>query len=297
MAPSASRSPDYGSELPPLASLPDPPTVRSFGISDPGQVRTNNEDRFLVAELARTLWVNQTNVPQSQTQHGRHRAHVLLVADGMGGHQAGEVASSLTVASIEEYVLHLLQRFSNLQGNDEAMVLRDFQEAVRRTDAQIAADAAQHPDHHGMGTTLTLALSSGWLLFVVHAGDSRCYLFRGGELCQVTRDHTWVGEMARHGLIKPENMKSHQFRHVITNYLGGKEEVWADIHKVVLQPGDVILLCSDGLTDMLEDSDLTAILTADAEPEAACTRLVQRANERGGKDNVTAVVASFHAAQ
>src|SRR5262249_49912947 len=160
------------------------------------KVRSSNEDRFLIAELARTLWVRQTNLPQPQTHHGRNRGHILLVADGMGGHQAGEVASAVTVASIEAFVLHLLKRFSNLRATDEQAVLTDLQEALRQADARIFEETAQRPEWKGMGTTLTMALASGWKLFVIHAGDSRCYLYRGGKLRQLTNDHTMAEELA-----------------------------------------------------------------------------------------------------
>jgi protein phosphatase len=155
------------------------PRIRTFGLTDRGQVRPSNEDHFLIAELARTLWVHQTSLPQQDIQHGRNRGHILLVADGMGGHAAGEVASALSVASIEAFVLHLLKRFSNLQATDEQAVLKDFQAALKQADARLAEEVAHHPEFAGMGTTLTLAFASGWRLFVVHAGDSRCSLLHG----------------------------------------------------------------------------------------------------------------------
>jgi PPM family protein phosphatase len=138
-----------------------------------GGAGVQEEDRFLIAELARTLWVKQTGLPQAPTQYGRNRVHIFLVADGMGGHQAGEVASALTVATIEAFVPHLLKRFSNLRATDEETVLTDFQAALRQADARLAEESAHHPEFSGMGTTLTMALVSGWKLFVFHADDSR----------------------------------------------------------------------------------------------------------------------------
>src|SRR6516162_7537225 len=154
-----------------LPVLP-PVAVHAHGLTDRGQTRPSNEDHFLIAELTRTLWVRQTSLPQQPTHHGRNRGHVFLVADGMGGHQAGEVASALTVATIEAFILHLLKRFSNLHVADEAGVLKDFQAAFSQAEARLAQEAAHHPEFAGMGTTLTLAFASGWNLFVVHAGDS-----------------------------------------------------------------------------------------------------------------------------
>ena len=249
-----------------------PPLVRSFGVTDQGQVRHSNEDHFLIAELARTLWVRQTSLPQPQTQYGRNRGYLFLVADGMGGHRAGEVASALTVASIEKFILHVLKRFSNLRTADESTVLKDFRTAIRLADAELVEEAAHHPEFAGMGTTLTMAFISGWKLFVIHAGDSRCYLLRGGQLRQLTVDHTLVGEMARRGLLQPEQVKQHQWRHVVTNVLGGGSAgVQSDIQMTDLEAGDTLLLCSDGLSDMLNDTRLAGILTAEPDPQTACT--------------------------
>jgi protein phosphatase len=280
-------------------ALPPPvrPAVRSFGRTDPGKVRPSNEDQFLIAELGRVMWVHHTSLSLPQTQHGLNRAHVFLVADGMGGHQAGEVASALTVATLEGFILNVLRRFSNLQDADEQTVLKDFQTALRQADARIFEETAHRPEFKGMGTTLTMALASNWKLFVVHAGDSRCYLFRAGELRQLTTDHTLVGELVRRGVLKPEEATHHQFRHVITSFVGGGERGGqVEVKKLDLQAGDVLLLCSDGLTEMLADDRIRAFLQAEPDPRAACDRLVAEANERGGRDNVTAVVARFEAA-
>jgi protein phosphatase len=268
--------------------------VRSCGLTDRGQVRETNEDNFLIAELGRALWVHQASLPQEGTQFGRNRGHIFLVADGMGGHQAGEVASALSLASIESFVLHLLRRFSNVQATDEQLVLKDFQLALRQADEQIIAEAAHHPELSGMGTTLTLAFVTGRMLFVIHAGDSRCYLFHHNKLRQLTADHTLAGELAQRGLIKPDEIRHHQWRHVVTNVLGGNEVgVRVEMHKLELESGDGLLLCTDGLTDMLTDEQIAAILTAEGEPRLACERLVAAANAEGGKDNITAVVARF----
>jgi protein phosphatase len=268
--------------------------MRSHGISDAGKVRPGNEDRFLIGELVRTLFVHQTNVPQREAHLGRERGHVLMVADGMGGHLGGEVASALSVTTIESFVLHLLQKFTHIQANDEQSLLRDFQDGLRQADARLFQEAAEHPEWAGMGTTLTLAFISGWKLFVVHVGDSRCYLLRGGRLHQLTEDHTLAKELVRQGVIRPEEVKHHHFRHVITNALGGgKAGVEVDLHRDDLAPGDVLLLCTDGLTDMLSDDAVRTVLTRTSDPAAACERLVADANAAGGKDNVTAIVATF----
>jgi protein phosphatase len=281
----------------PLASPSTAFKVRAFGLTDPGKVRPSNEDNFLVADLSRTLRIQQTSLPQAATFQGRSRGHVLLVADGMGGHAAGEVASALSVEAVESFVVELLRRFSNLQASDEHGVISDLRQAVCQADARIVEEVALHPELAGMGTTLTMAFSSGSRLFVIHAGDSRCYLFRNGSLEQLTEDHTVVAEMVGRGEISAEQARHHPHRHVVTNVLGGGHAgVRVDVQRVSLEPGDVLLLCSDGLTDMLDDDRIAATLAAEPEPEAVCERLVAQANEAGGQDNITAVVARFETA-
>ncbi len=287
MTQAAARAPDGAA----------PFEIRSSGITDRGKVRSGNEDHFLIGELARTLWVHQTSLPQPSTQYGRNRGHIFLVADGMGGHQAGAVASALSVRTIETFVLHVLHRFSNLQAGDEQGVIKDLQQALQFADARLFQEAAGHPEFAGMGTTLTMALTSGARLFVIHAGDSRCYRLRAGTLQQLTIDHTMAEEMARQGIIEREAVRHHQWRHVVTNALGGiTAGVRADVSTVDLQAQDTVLLCTDGLTDMLSDDRIAAVLMADTEPAVACERLVAEANAQGGKDNITAIIARVEAA-
>src|ERR1700733_24370 len=163
----ASRQPDT---LPLVAPAPCL-AVRTFGLTDPGRVRPGNEDQFLVADLSRTLRVRQTSLPQATIQRGRSRGHLLVVADGMGGHAAGEVASALSVETVEAFVVELLRRFSNLQPADEDGVVHDLRDAARLADARILEESDRHPEFAGMGSTLTVAFVSGHRLFVFHAGD------------------------------------------------------------------------------------------------------------------------------
>jgi protein phosphatase len=277
------------------ASAGFPPfSVDSFGLSDRGQVRGSNEDCFVIAELTRTLQVHHSNLPQSQATFSCHRGHVFLVADGVGGNQAGEVASGLSVQSIETFLLNTLKRFSNLQASEEQGVLRDLQNALLQADARIFEEATKHPEWKGMGTTLTLAFAANWRLFVAHAGDSRCYLYSGKKLQQLTQDHTMTAEMVRQGIITPQAQANHPWRHVVTNILGGNERgVRAELHSLDLHGRDVLLLCSDGLTEMVPEDRIAAILDANQVPQLACECLVGEANQRGGKDNVTAIVAQI----
>jgi PPM family protein phosphatase len=271
-----------------------PCTVRSFGLSDPGRMRPSNEDQFVVVELARTMTVHWTSIPQAKAQYSSHRGYFFVVADGMGGHQAGEVASALSVLTVEGFLLNSLNRFFNLKSSDEQNVMMEFQTALLQADARVVEEASQHPELMGMGTTLTMAFVVNWKLFVAHVGDSRCSLFSKNELHQLTNDHTMVAEMVRKGALSPTEASRHPHRHVITNFLGGADQTArVELHKLDLEPEDVILLCSDGLTEMVSDDDIATVLRNERDPQRICERLVTEANEKGGKDNITAVVGIF----
>jgi PPM family protein phosphatase len=294
--------PDTDPELPVTSCPPRPATarpftVRDFGLTDSGRVRPSNEDHFVVVELARTMYVHQTSLPQSKAQYGSHRGHLFLIADGMGGHQAGEVASALSVVTVEDFLLNTLKRFFSMQAPEEQNVLKEFQGALLQADARIFEEASRRPEMIGMGTTLTMAFAVDWTLLVAHAGDSRCYLLSGGVLHQLTHDHTMVAEMVRVGSLSPEAASRHPYRHVVTNVLGGPAPgVLVEMHKLDLEPGDVVLLCSDGLTEMVPDARIAVILQGEEEPRRACERLAAEANERGGRDNITVIVARFEEA-
>ncbi len=259
------------------------PLVRSYGRSDRGLVRKSNEDHFLIADLGRTMWVLQTSLPQPEVQFGSRRGHLFLIADGVGGHRGGEVASALTVTTLEHFMLDVFRG------------VEDFQTALKQAHARILEESVRHPAVSGMGTTLTMAVANNWKLYVVHAGDSRCYLFRDRELRQLTSDHTVVAEMVRKGLLDPAEASHHLYRHVVTNVVGGHlESVKVDVQEVDLQPGDTVLLCTDGLTDMLANDRIAEILEADRDPKPACDRLIDEALKAGGRDNVTTIVAHLH---
>jgi protein phosphatase len=173
--------------------------------------------------------------------------------------------------------------------------MKEFQAALLQADARIFEEASQHPEMIGMGTTLTMAFALNWRLFVAHVGDSRCYLFSKGELHPLTQDHTVIAELVRRGALSPEEALRNPYRHVVTNVLGGDEPgVRVEMHKIDLETGDLVLLCSDGLTEMVPNARIGAILHEEQDdPRQACARLVAEANERGGKDNITALVACF----
>jgi PPM family protein phosphatase len=273
-----------------------PLAVRSFGITDCGRVRDSNEDQFLIATLTKALYIQQSSLAEPKARYSDEMGHIFVVADGMGGAPAGKHASSLAVRSIEEFLANTLKWFFHLRGPETESVLADFQEALRRADAKLFEESAEHPELDGMGTTLTLAYSLGANLFVAHVGDSRCYLCRDGQLVQLTHDHTLAADLSRKGPGPWAQKISHRFRHIITNAIGGRTPgVRAEIHKCAIEAGDALLLATDGLTRCVSDDQIAAILAAEHDPQAACERLVTESLGAGGKDNVTVIVARYDA--
>jgi protein phosphatase len=257
-------------------------------------VRDSNEDQFLVAVLNKSLQVLQTSLSESPGSFSSPVGHLFVVADGVGGAAGGEQASALAVTTIEGFMVDALHWCYQLRGPGEDRLLTEFQRALQQADARILREGRRHPELHGMATTLTLAYAVESELYVAHVGDSRCYLLRGGILYRLTRDHTLAAEMARRGLVDAAEASRHPFRHVVTNVVGGTDPgVQAELHKLPLMAGDRLLVCSDGLTEMVAEADILALLQAHDDPATACERLIARANEAGGKDNITAVVARF----
>ena len=281
-----------------LAGEHTPLAMRGFGLTDPGKVRDTNQDQFLIAVLRKTLQVQRTSLPVPKVQYSSDQSHLFVVADGMGGHAGGEQASALAIDSVEAFILDTFQWFAHFKGKEEDKLLADFQNALGQANARLLAEAAGRPELHGMGTTLTLAYSLNDMLFVAHVGDSRCYLFRHSLLYRLTRDHTLVDEMVRRGALNAEEAAQHRWRHVITNAVGGDSAgVKVEVHRLHLKAGDAVLLCSDGLTNMVPDEEIARLLQTEADPERACKQLVAQANEQGGKDNITVIVARFEAAK
>src|SRR5690349_20339095 len=163
--------------------------VEAFGRTDRGQLRENNEDQFVIAELAKILHVNQSSLPEPGEQAGANRGHLFLVADGMGGYAGGEVASRIVASTVEECLLDSLKWFLRTRGDEGDELADKLQEAVTEADQRVIREAVRKPQLYGMGSTLTLALHVGRELFVAHVGDSRAYLCRNGRLYRLTRDH------------------------------------------------------------------------------------------------------------
>jgi protein phosphatase len=234
--------------------------------TDLGQVRENNEDKFDFLE---------PDDPGVLAIKGR----VYAVADGMGGHSAGQIAAELA--------LNVFIRSYYSDGNPE--VETGLTRAVREANAYVVDVARTVPGRHGMGATLTAAVVRDDDLFLAQVGDSRCYLLRDGQLQQVTEDHSWVAEQVRAGAMSLQQAEQSPFRNVITRSMGGAPEVEPDLTAIKLQPGDRYLLCSDGLSGMVSDDEIARLL-GEGSPSVAAWNLVDRANQCGGKDNITAMV-------
>jgi len=274
-----------------------PPQVRfSFGArTDRGKVRENNEDHFLVARLAKSMQVCKSSLPDDgKCRFSDEEGYLLVVADGMGGAAGGERASALAVGSLEVFVLNTFKWFLHLHGREQSVLYEQLRQGLERADRSVVERARADPHLYGMGTTLTMAYSVGTDLFIAHAGDSRAYLFHDGALEQITEDHTFVQVLVNAGGISKEQAQHDKRRNIVTNVIGGpREGVKAEIHRLCVADGDILLLCSDGLSDPVHDEAITEVLAQTPDPEAACDRLVALALERGGPDNITAIVARY----
>ena len=243
--------------------------------TDTGQ-RPSNEDRFAVVD----------------TRKRQIRADgVLIVADGMGGRSFGEQAATAAVEATEDALAELLD--SRQVG--EVVVADALTTALRRANSRVYELASADDDRKGMGTTCVAAVVEGDRLYVAHAGDSRAYLLRDGLLRQVTHDHSYVAEQVRAGAITEEGAKSSRFRNIITRAIGIEPTIEAEVSEADVQAGDMLLLCTDGLSNMVAEEDITRTLMQASSPQAAADRLVQMAVKSGGRDNVTAVVARLQA--
>jgi protein phosphatase len=237
--------------------------IASFALSDVGRVRRENQD---------------------SSGHFPDR-NLFVVADGMGGHQGGKQASEMAVATITERLLAGSDT-GRLADRTEHLV-----EAVRDANRRIVERGARESELNRMGTTLVALLLHEDEGTIVHVGDSRAYRLRDGELVQLTTDHTLVADLLRANEISEAEAGCHPYRHVLTRALGAAEDVTPDVCRLEIRPGDVYMLCSDGVSGMLSPSEIEAVVSAHAnDPEALCRELIAAANQAGGKDNATAIV-------
>jgi PPM family protein phosphatase len=269
---------------------PPPVSVKFGAVSNPGLVRMNNEDHFMVVERRRTRKVLLTNLPPGFLPPADDAGYLMAVADGMGGAAFGELASMLALRSGWEQAPSTI-KWTWIVNDREIEDLKERVEIIyRRIDQALLQRAREQPKTKGMGTTLTGAYTIGPYAFVAHVGDSRAYLYHNGQLTQLTRDDTLAQDFLDRGF--PVIARS--WYHKLTNVLGGDDrEVRVEFHHFQLEDGDQLLLCSDGLTDMARDDEIAPFLAPRAEPQATAQALVNLALERGGKDNVTVILAQY----
>jgi PPM family protein phosphatase len=223
---------------------------------------------------------------------------LFVVADGMGGHAAGEIASKVAVDSINEFVC--------LTGGDDEITWpfgldegisydgNRLKTAVRYANRKVLEAVKEKAEYEGMATTVAAVLVDGSTANLAHVGDSRVYLYRGDELQQLTSDHSWVNEQLQSGIISAEQARSHPLRNVVTRALGGKVDLQVDMQAQPMEADDILLVCSDGLTTMVTDEEIARVLSeARGDIEAGASGLVAEANARGGEDNITVVLLQF----
>jgi len=260
-----------------------------------GNVRRNNEDHFAVIQRKRSRKVLLTNMPPEDLSLQDDLSYVLIVADGMGGAAFGELASRMVLRTADELVGNAGHWITRLQ-DIEPQQTEDRIQTCAHVIQQTLLDFGQSdPRLTGMGTTLTCALVQGSDVIVAHVGDSRAYHISGGRVRQVTRDQTLAQELIESGMAREETVR---FRHILTNCFGGEaRDVRTDVHQFQLQGGDSLLLCTDGLSDLIEDGELALAVESEASAQAACDRLLSLALDRGGKDNITVVLGRFRTAE
>jgi PPM family protein phosphatase len=263
--------------------------------SHPGHRRTNNEDHFVITTLTRTLQTQVTSLPPGDVPARAEEVnHLMVVVDGMGGHAAGEVASRMAISAIVSLALDVPDWIFKVDREHAGEIERRARQRVQEVGAMLVERGRREPALRGMGTTLTAARSLGRELLITHVGDSRAYLLRAGVLHRLTKDHTYAQLLVDTGQLAPADVASSRHRHVLTNALGGySADVEVDTDLWQLEDGDRLLLCSDGLTDLVDDGTIANILGEAAQSSDACERLVQRALDSGGRDNVTVIVAIY----
>ncbi len=238
--------------------------IQLIGKTDVGLVRSNNEDTFIV----------------------NHQAGYCLVADGMGGAAAGETASRIFAQTAQEI-------FAAKAPVDEQAIIESVQSTFRQANDRILAHVAKWPEHQGMGCTAELLAFTGAGFVIGHMGDSRTYRFRQGAFKQLTKDHSLVQDQIDQGLITQEQARTHSMRNVILRAVGVRPSPALDTLRGPVYPGDIFLLCSDGLTDMIDDREINHILGMESDLNLKTEHLVDLAKKAGGKDNITVVLAEI----
>jgi serine/threonine protein phosphatase PrpC len=273
--------------------------VDQAAASDRGLVRETNQDHYLVVRFGRFLETLFTNLPADQIPaRAEEIGYGFVVADGMGGPTGGEVASQMAITTLVSLVLHTPDWNLGTRPEDMKRRLKRSAERWRLVQEALRARGDREPALRQMGTTMSAAASLGTRLVIGHVGDSRVYIFRGGQLHQLTRDHTLVQAMVDMGELTPEQAATHPRRHLLMRSLSASGDTYqGDFQLAALADGDQLLLCTDGLTDMVDNETISSVLSRAASAEEACQALLAAALKNGGKDNVTIALARYRIPQ
>jgi PPM family protein phosphatase len=291
-----STDPEETVTLPPNADSPAPSRVEvdCSGLSDKGLVRHNNEDHFVISRFGRYLKPLLTNITNPPPCEYQQDGYGMTVADGVGGHRGGEIASEMAIRTLRELVLDTSDWIISTGRPEAQRVMSRMADRYRKIDAALTARSETDPLLSNMATTMTLACSIGHSMVLTHIGDSRAYLYRSGKLHQLTRDHTLAQELLDRGEIQRLDDASELARHTLRRVLGSAGSYCgADVDRLSLADQDQVLLCTDGLTDMVANEAIAAALAEAANAAEACQKLVAAALKNGGKDNVTVALARY----
>jgi serine/threonine protein phosphatase PrpC len=265
-------------------------------LSHPGKVRRTNEDHYIAARFDRTMSTLASNLPEGDVpSRYDETAYGLLVADGVGGSAAGEIASRTAIHTLVDLVLETPDWIMRFDDGLAEEVLQRMDRRFQKVRQALVERAKTDPGLRGMATTMTVACSLGRELLTAHVGDSRAYVFRGhGGLERLTRDQTMAQSLADAGAITQEEVARHPSRHVLTSAIASRGAfAQVELKRSRLEDGDRLLLCSDGLTEMVAEEKIAGVLASAATSAGACRRLVDLALDAGGKDNVTVVLGGY----
>ena len=264
--------------------------VDLFGATHQGLVRKSNQDHYLVTMLHKTMRVHSTSLPNPEILEipSQRLASVMMVADGVGGSRAGGEASRSALEAVASYVTQTMQCYFASDPQRAVAFTTALQEAADACHESVLERGRQHPEFAGMATTLTLSIVTWPKLYILHVGDSRCYMLRQGELIQLTRDQTMAQYLVDTGALPADRIKRSPFANVLASAIGGTTQPEVGEHTMI--EGDVLLLCSDGLTKHVSDDRIKARLMVMESSEQVSRALIQDALDDGGSDNVTVVV-------
>ena len=265
-----------------------PIMVHVFGRTDVGRTREHNEDAFVVADLTRG---NATLQPEVRSHEVGDRGTLFMVADGMGGAAAGEIASAM---AIEVVLRELNEAMSNVDAPDDEAFATALKKATATANTKIHNFALEHPEYRGMGTTATVAGLLGDTLYVAQVGDSRAYLIRDGKAQQITKDQSLMQKLIEAGELTEAEAEVSERRNIILQALGPEAQIKVDLTHQRVRRGDVLVLCSDGLSGQVKADEIAQVVTEDHEDlMSACKRMIDLANASGGPDNITVITARF----